>query len=143
MTSASPSADADDPSALIDAKIASVTDWRGPVLARMRKLIRSADPEITEAVKWRKPSNPAGVSVWERAGVICTGELYKDKVKLTFAQGAKLSDPTGLLNGSTGGGTIRAIDIAPGQEIDAHAFTALVRAAVKFNLGKKEAKKIK
>ena len=129
----------EDPSSLIDAKIAAVPDWRGPVLARMRALIRAADPEITEAVKWRKPTNPAGVPVWERAGLICTGELYKDKVKLTFAHGAKLDDPHGLLNRSTGGGTIRAIDIPADHEIEAKAFTALVRTAVKFNLDRKAA----
>ncbi len=121
----------------IDAKLAALgDDWRGLALARMRALILAADPAIVEEVKWRKPTNPAGVPVWSHGGIICTGELYKGKAKLTFAHGAKLPDPAGLFNGSTGGNTMRAIDIAEGQEIDAAAFTALVRAAVAFNLAK-------
>ena len=124
----------DTASAEIDAIIAAKADWRGPLLARMRRLILQADPQITEEVKWKKPTNPAGVPVWSRGGIICTGETYKDKVKLTFAKGAKLADPTGLFNGSTGGDTMRAIDIAQGREVDGDAFQALVRAAVAFNL---------
>ena len=120
-------------SAEIDAIIARVTDWRGPVLARMRALIREADPEAVEHVKWKKPSNPAGVPVWSHAGILCTGETYKGKVKLTFANGAALPDPAGLFNGSLGGNTMRAIDIHEGEEIDAQAFKALVRAAVALN----------
>jgi hypothetical protein len=89
----------------IDAKIAALGDWRGETLSRLRKLIRDADPDVTEEVKWRKPSNPAGVPVWEHAGMICTGETYKDKVKLTFARGASLEDPSGLFNSSLTGGT--------------------------------------
>ncbi len=120
-------------SALIDAKIQSMGDWRGAVLARMRRLIREADPEVVEEVKWRKPSNPDGVPVWERGGIVCTGETYKDKVKLTFAQGASLDDPSGLFNASLEGGTRRAIDIFEGDNIDASALTGLVQSAVAFN----------
>jgi hypothetical protein len=125
----------------IDAKIASLGDWRGATLARMRRLIREADPAITEDVKWRKPSNPRGVPVWEHAGLICTGELYKDKVKLTFARGAALEDPACLFNTGFGGGTRRAIDIAEGEEVDADAFKALVREAVAANLAHAKPKK--
>ena len=120
----------------IDAIIGALPDWRGPVLARMRALIRAADPQIEETVKWKKPTNPAGVPVWERGGIVCTGETYKAKVKLTFAKGAKLPDPLGLFNGSTGGNTMRAIDISEGQQIDGEAFQALVRAAVALNFSK-------
>jgi hypothetical protein len=122
------------PSDLIDAKIAAIGGWRGETLARMRSLIREADPEVVETVKWRKPTNPSGVPVWEHAGIICTGETYKNYVKLTFAKGAKLPDPTGLFNGSMGGNTMRAIDIKEGAAIDAEAFKALVRAAIALNL---------
>ena len=121
------------PSSQIDAKIAALADWRGKTLARMRKLIRQADPEVVEAVKWRKPSNPAGVPVWEHAGIICTGEAFKNYVKLTFAKGAKLPDPAGLFNGSLNGNTMRAIDIRETDQIDEDAFEALVRAAVALN----------
>lgn len=126
-------ADEDDPSALIDARIAALGDWRGETLARLRRLIREADPEIVETVKWRKPSNPMGVPVWERGGILCTGETYKDKVKLTFAKGASLDDPKGLFNASLDGGTRRAIDIREGETVDAAAFKALVRAAAALN----------
>ena len=118
----------------IDAKIASLGDWRGAALARVRRLIREADPEVSEGVKWRKPSNPAGVPVWEHAGLICTGETYKDKIKLTFARGAALEDPSGLFNSSLTGGTRRAIDIAEGTGPDETAFKALIRQAVARNL---------
>src|SRR3954449_2168446 len=91
----------------VDEKIRSLGDWRGAMLARLRRLIREADPDVTEAVKWRKPSNPSGVPVWEHHGMICTGETYKDKVKLTFANGAALDDPAGLFNASLDGGTRR------------------------------------
>jgi hypothetical protein len=124
------------PSQQIDAIIAAIPDWRGPTLARMRELILQADPAIVEEVKWKKPSNPRGVPVWSRAGIICTGESYKGKVKLTFAKGAKLPDPSKLFNGSLGGNTMRAIDIPEGHEVDAEAFQALVRAAVALNLSK-------
>ena len=118
---------------LIDAKLASLGDWRGETLARMRQLIREADPEVVETVKWRKPSNPAGVPVWEHAGILCTGEVYKSYVKLTFAKGAALADPAGLFNAGFGGGTRRAIDLREGETVDAEAFKALVREAVAAN----------
>ena len=121
------------PSDLIDARIEGLGDWRGGMLARLRSLIREADPEGVEAVKWRKPSNMLGVPVWEHDGIICTGETYKDKVKLTFARGASLPDPSGLFNASLDAGTRRAIDIREGEEVGADAFKALVRAAVALN----------
>jgi len=107
------------------------------VLRRIRMLIREADPDVVETVKWRKPSNPAGVPVWEHAGMLCTGETYKDKVKLTFARGASLDDPSNLFNSSLEGGTRRALDIREGDKIDEQAFTALVREAVAVNLARK------
>ena len=119
--------DAASPSALIDARIAELGDWRGRTLARMRALIREADPEVVETWKWR------GVPVWEHAGILCTGETYKAVVKLTFAKGASLADPSGLFNASLDGNARRAIDIAEGEEVDATAFKALVRAAVALN----------
>jgi hypothetical protein len=125
------------PSALIDAKLAGLGDWRGEALSRMRGLIREADPEVVETVKWRKPSNPGGVPVWEHAGILCTGEVYKSYVKLTFARGASLDDPAGLFNAGFGGGTRRAIDIREGETVDAEAFRALVREAVALNVGSK------
>lgn len=106
------------------------------MLARIRKLIKQADPEVVEAVKWRKPSNPAGVPVWEHDGLICTGETYKGKVKLTFAQGAALKDPAGLFNSSLDGNTRRAIDLQDGDPINEKAFQALIRAAVALNTSK-------
>ncbi|HEX6960720.1 MAG TPA: DUF1801 domain-containing protein [Lacipirellula sp.] len=111
----------------------STNDWRGKTLARIRKLIREADPDVVEEVKWRKPSNPAGVPVWSHAGTICTGETYKDKVKLTFAKGATLADPAGLFNASLDGNARRAIDIYEGDKIDEKALKDLVRAAVALN----------
>ena len=117
----------------IDRTIAGLGDWRGETLSRMRKLIRDADPHVIEELKWVKPSNPAGVPTWSHDGIICTGEVYKSAVKLTFANGASLDDPAGLFNSSLGGGTRRAIDIHEGQQVDARAFKALVRAAVAFN----------
>ena len=124
------------PSEAIDARIAALADWRGEALARVRALIREADPEVVEAVKWRKPSNPAGVPVWEHQGLLCTGETYRDKVKLTFARGAALEDPAGLFNAGLGGGTRRAIDIGEGDPIDGEALKALVRAAIALNLSR-------
>jgi hypothetical protein len=121
------------PSQLIDARIKELSDWRGETLARVRKLIREADPQVVEQVKWRKPSNPLGVPVWELDGIICTGETYKDKVKLTFDMGALLDDPKGLFNSSLDGNRRRAIDIFEGDEVDEKALTALVRAAVALN----------
>lgn len=120
-------------SAAIDAKIEALGDWRGEALARVWALIREADPDVVEGVKWRKPTNPAGVPVWEHDGLICTGETYGDKVKLTFAKGAALHDPGGLFNASLDGNTRRAIDIREGEAPDAEALKALVRAAVALN----------
>jgi hypothetical protein len=131
MTNAEPTA-----SELIDAKIDSLTDWRGAMLGRLRALIREADPEVVETVKWRKPSNPMGVPVWEHAGIICTGETYKDKVKLTFANGASLDDPKRLFNSSLDGNTRRAIDFAEDSLVDQAALKVLVREAVEFNRAK-------
>jgi len=122
------------PSQLIEAKIRRLGDWRGETLSRLRALIRQADPDVVEAVKWRKPSNMLGVPVWEHDGIICTGETYKDKVKLTFARGAALADPAGLFNSSLDGGTRRAIDFHRGAAIDEPAFSDLVRAAVALNV---------
>jgi hypothetical protein len=122
------------PSRLIDEKIEALGDWRGETLRRVRALIREADPEAVEAVKWRKPSNPAGVPVWEHDGMICSGEVYKDKVKLTFAKGAALADPARLFNSSLDGNTRRAIDIKEGEEVDGEAFKSLVRAGVAANM---------
>ena len=121
---------------LIDAKIAGLDDWRGDTLAKLRALIHAADPGVEETVKWQKPSNPAGVPVWEHAGILCTGETYKDKVKLTFAKGAALADPAKLFNSSLDGNTRRAIDLFEGDAIDEAAFKALIRAAVEANLEK-------
>ena len=111
-------------------------DWRSATLDRVRHLIKQADPDAVEEVKWRKPSNPAGVPTWSHGGMICTGETYKDKVKLTFARGASLEDPSRLFNAGLDGGTRRAIDIRDGDEIDEAAFTALIREAVALNLSK-------
>src|SRR6476620_11252624 len=119
------------PAQLIDARIAELGDWRGETLARVRQLIKKADPEVVEEWKWR------GVPVWEHDGQICTGESYKSVVKLTFAKGASLKDPKGLFNSSLDGNVRRAIDISEGEEIDAKAFTALVREAVALNAAKK------
>lgn len=130
-----PSHDASDsPAQLIDATIAELGDWRGKTLARMRALIRAADPHVTEAVKWRKPSNPAGVPVWEHAGIICTGQALKNYVKLTFAKGAALADLARVFNNGFNGNSMRAIDIREDTVIDEEAFMALFRAAVDFNL---------
>jgi len=128
------------PSDLIDRKIAGLTDWRRATLARLRALIHEADPEVEETVKWAKAANPLGVPVWEHAGIICTGELYRDKVKLTFACGASLDDPSGLFNSSLEGNTRRAIDIMEGGMVDAVAFKALIRAAVALNMVRKAPK---
>jgi hypothetical protein len=116
-----------------------MTDWRGKVLSHIRKLIQEADPEITEEVKWRKAANPDGVPVWSHNGMICTGETYRDVVKLTFAKGAALKDPRGLFNSSLDGNARRAIDIHEGDKLDESAFKDLIRAAVALNLsGKKK-----
>ncbi|KQZ87112.1 hypothetical protein ASD64_06615 [Mesorhizobium sp. Root157] len=122
---------------LIDARIKELADWRGETLARMRKLIHKADPDVVEAWKWR------GVPVWEHNGIICTGETYKSVVKLTFHKGASLEDPSGLFNSSLEGNARRAIDIREGEELDEAAFTALIKAAVALNAEKAAGKQAK
>jgi hypothetical protein len=121
-----------DASEQIDDRIAQLGDWRAETLTRVRELIHDADPEVVEEFKWAKRTNP-GVPTWEHDGIICTGESYKDKVKLTFAKGASLKDPASLFNSSLDGNTRRAIDIHEGEEIDAQAFRALIRAAIALN----------
>ncbi len=125
---------AGDAAAQIDARIAALGDWRGQTLARLRALIHEAAPDVVETVKWR------GTPVWERDGILCTGETYKAAVKTTFARGAALPDPTGLFNASLDGGVRRAIDFREGEAIDAEAFKALVRAAAALNAGKRGGK---
>jgi hypothetical protein len=120
------------PSQEIDARIEELGDWRGKALARVRALIHQADPDVVEEWKWRKATNP-GVPVWSHEGMICTGETYKSVVKLTFAKGASLDDPSGLFNSSLEGNTRRAIDIHEDDEIDEKAFVDLIRAAVRLN----------
>jgi hypothetical protein len=124
----------DSPTQLIDARIKELGDWRGQTLARVRALIKQADPDVVEEVKWRKPSNGMlGVPVWEHDGIICTGETYRAVVKLTFAKGAALEDPAGLFNSSLEGNVRRAIDIREDDKIDEKALKALIRAAVALN----------
>ncbi len=123
----------DSASRLIDARIQELGDWRGEMLSRFRALIKQADPNVVEEVKWRKPSNPAGVPVWSHDGIICTGETYKNHVRLTFAKGASLKDPKGVFNSSLEGNAVRAIVIHEGDEINEKAFKILVRAAVSLN----------
>jgi len=125
----------DSPSRLIDARIKELGDWRGAMLARVRALIREADPEVVEEWKWR------GVPVWSHAGIICTGETYKAVVKMTFAKGASLEDPSGLFNSSLEGNTRRAIDIHEGDKINEKALKALIRNAVALNTAKKKKSK--
>jgi len=120
------------PSDLIDERIEALGDWRGETLARLRALIKQADPDVVEEWKWKKATNP-GVPVWSHAGIICTGETYRSVVKLTFFKGASVDDPSGLFNSSLEGNTRRAIDFHEGDEIDEKAFTALIRAAVSVN----------
>lgn len=120
-------------SRLIEAKLNALCDWRGEMLSTIRALIKDADPEVAEAVKWRKPSNPAGVPVWEHEGIICTGDAFKDKVKVTLIKGALLDDPSGVFNASLAGNAMRAIDIFEGDKINARAFKALIRRAVALN----------
>ena len=124
----------EDFSSLVDQRLQSIGGWRAETLAQMRRLIHEADPEITEDCKWSKPTNPMGVPVWSHAGIVCTGEAYKQTVKLTFMRGAALADPQQLFNASLEGNTRRAIDIREGELPDAEAFKALVRAAVAENL---------
>src|SRR6476661_3279443 len=123
----------------IDTRVAELGDWRGETLSRMRKLIKEADPDVVEEVKWVKATSP-GTPTWSHDGIICTGEPYKSVVKLTFAKGASLKDPAKLFNASLEGNTRRAIDIGEGEKLDARAFKALVRAAVDLNVSAKSAK---
>ena len=125
----------DTPSKLIDRRIAELNDWRGETLARLRALIKEADPDIVEEWKWR------GVPVWEHDGIVCTGETYKAAVKMTFAKGASLADPAGLFNSSLDGNTRRAIDVHEGAEIDEEALKALIRAAAALNRSTRARKK--
>jgi hypothetical protein len=119
------------------------TDWRADTLDRIRALIQAADPDVTEEPKWVKPSNPNGVPVWSHDGIICTGEIYKDKVKLTFFAGASVEDPDKLFNASLDGGTRRAIDITEGDALDEDAFQELIRRAVAHNVDRSAAKRRK
>lgn len=121
----------------------ATVDWRAALLERIRSLIAETDPEITEEAKWVKASNPGGVPTWSRGGVICTGETYRDKVKLTFASGASIEDPSHLFNASLDAGTRRAIDLFEDAELDADAFRRLVRDAVDLNLARAAAKRRK
>ncbi len=118
---------------LVDERIEDLDDWRGEVLTRARELIKQAVPDVVEEIKWRKASNPLGVPVWSSNGIICTGESYKDKVKLTFDKGASLDDPAGIFNASLDAGKRRAIDLREDDDLDADAFTALVRSAAELN----------
>ena len=117
----------------MDARLNELGDWRGEMLRRIRGLINDADPDVIEELKWKKPSNPLGVPTWSDTGIICTGETYRDKVKLTFAKGASLEDPAKLFNASLEGGTRRAIDLREGDTIDEAALKALIREAVELN----------
>jgi len=123
-------------SRLIDARIEKLGDWRGEMLARVRALIKQADPEVVEECKWKKPSNPLGTPVWSHGGIICTGETYKSVVKLTFAKGAALDDPAGLFNSSLEGNVRRAIDFREGDKMNEKALLALIRAAATLNTAK-------
>jgi len=134
--SGSKEAKSQSPSKSIDARIKELGDWRGSVLSRVRTLIRQADPEVVEEWKWVKPTSP-GVPVWSHDGLICTGEVYKDKVKMTFAKGASLEDPSGLFNSSLDGNVRRAIDIYEDDKIDEAALKDLIREAVALNLQSK------
>ena len=122
-----------DASELIDRRIDELGDWRGDLLASIRDVIRNADPDIIEEVKWRKPTNPLGVAVWSHGGIVCTGETYKDKVKLTFAKGASLKDPAGVFNASLDGKVRRAIDFQGAGELDEGALATLIVEAIAFN----------
>ena len=134
MKKKSSSANGESGAGEIDARISALGDWRGETLARIRALIKEADPEVVEDMKWKKPSAPAGVPVWSHDGMICTGETYKNAVKLTFAKGAELKDPKRLFNSSLESNIRRAIDLHEGYRIDESAFKALVREAVALNV---------
>ncbi len=123
------------PSELIDARIDQLDDWRGPVLAQLRELILQAVPGMVEEVKWVKPTNPLGVPTWYSDGLVCTGEVYKDKVKVTFAKGAALDDPDGIFNSSLEGKVRRAMDVFEGDKVNADAFKAMVFAHAELNAG--------
>ena len=123
----------DETSRLIDARIKELADWRGEMLSRLRALIKQADPEVVEEVKWMKPTNPLGVAVWSHCGMICTGEIYKNVVKMTFPKGASLDDPSGLFNSCLEGNARRAIDFHEGDKINEEALKTLIRAAVTLN----------
>ena len=123
----------DSPAELIDERISQLGDWRGDMLGRLRSLIKDADPDVVEEIKWRKPSNPLGVPVWSHRGIICTGETYKTAVKLTFANGASLNDPDRLFNSSLEGNTRRAIDFHEGDDINGPSLKDLIGEAVRFN----------
>ena len=120
----------------VDARIHELADWRGEMLARLRAVIKQADPEVVEECKWKKPSNPRGVPVWSHDGMICTGETHKSVVKMTFAKGAFLDDPSGLFNSSLEGNLRRAIDLHEGDKVNEKALKALIRAAVVLNKSK-------
>jgi hypothetical protein len=126
-------AESESPSETIDAMIEELAGWRGETLSRVRRLIKQAVPEVVEETKWQKASNPLGVPVWSRDGIICTGEAYKDKVKLTFAKGASLEDPAGLFNTGLDSKVRRAIDLHEEDRLDEDAFKALVRSAAELN----------
>ncbi|WP_158883808.1 DUF1801 domain-containing protein [Rhodanobacter sp. L36] len=132
MKSSTKETSSGDPSQLIDARIAELGDWRGEALAKVRALIRQADPEVVEEWKWR------GVPVWEHSGILCTGETYKNCVKLTFAKGASLDDPSKLFNASLEGNTRRAIDIHESDKVNGAALKALIRAAIALNVSRKK-----
>jgi hypothetical protein len=127
------SASRDSGSGEVDARIEEVGGWRGAMLARVRAVIKDADPEVVEECKWKKPSNPSGVPVWSHDGMICTGETHKSVVKMTFAKGAFVDDPAGLFNASLDGNLRRAIDFREGDTVNEKALKALIRAAVKLN----------
>ena len=128
-------------SRLISKRTGELGEWRGKTLGKIRKAIKEADPDVTEELKWRKPTNPGGIPVWSHNGLICTGETYKSVVKLTFAKGASLKDPTRLFNASLEGNTWRAIDIHEGEGVDERAFKDLIRAAVALNVSGSNKKK--
>ena len=121
------------PSQLTDARIQEIGDWRGEMLSRLRVLIKQADPEVVEEVKWIKPTNPLGTAVWSHEGIVCTGEIYKTVVKMTFPRGASLDDPSGLFNSCLEGNARRAIDFREGDKVDGEALKTLIRAAVALN----------
>ncbi|VVB74996.1 Uncharacterised protein [Candidatus Tiddalikarchaeum anstoanum] len=123
---------------LIGKHIIELDDWRGKILTTIRKIIHDADPDIIEELKWKKPTNPAGTPVWSHDGIVCTGETYKDHVKLTFAKGAFLKDPKRIFNASLEGNLTRAVDIHEGETINEAALTELIRAAVAYNISEKK-----